>query len=111
MEEKTQYEFQTKIADSNKYNPQVLIKPENNRLLFDIINEAKQYQETKEKLNKELEIKENYKNILIKINKIIEVSLTNVGFNDDCYEYELSQSDIEKIYEMIPDDLESSSDK
>ena len=43
------------------------------------------------------------KNILQNIEEIIKGSLRNVGFNEDYYEYMLSEGDIEKILDMIPD--------
>lgn len=64
MNDKYEYEMQLKYAELQKYNPEELIKPHNSRILFEVINEAKENKQLKEKLNK---IKEYVTNKLIYI--------------------------------------------
>lgn len=62
------------------------------------------YIEELQEKNKQLQNNRNkLKNILQNIEKIIKGSLRNVGFNEDYYEYMLSEGDVEKILDMIPD--------
>ena len=53
------------------------------------------------------------KNILKNIEEIIEDSLSNVGRNEDCFEYYLGDVDCERILEMIPnfEELEQGKDE
>lgn len=72
---------------------------ENEKVLWEIaftINKNKAMSDAVKKIS-ELET------ILRNIEKIIKGSLSNVGFNEDYYEYMLSEGDIEKILDMIPD--------
>lgn len=57
-------------------------------------------------IDKVSELQNNWdelKNILQNIEEIIEGSLTNVGRNEDCFEYYLGDVDCERILEMIPE--------
>lgn len=77
---------------------------ENEKVLWEIaftINKNKAMSDAVKKIS-ELET------ILRNIQKIIEGSLSNVGRNEDCFEYYLGDVDCERILEMIPefDELE-----
>lgn len=61
-----------------------------------VANQNAEIEKTQKELNK-------LKNILKNIKEIIEGSLSNVGRNEDCFEYYLGDVDCERILEMIPE--------
>lgn len=95
-------EISNYIATMDKLVKEGIIKFNKEKAYAEIcIDEANAYLE-----KQSVQLQNNWnelKNILQNIEEIIKGSLRNVGFNEDYYEYMLSEGDIEKILDMIPD--------